>query len=186
MREPQLKEKVKIADSEKVFVVESVFFNEVTLVECRCGRGEKEKRVVDISQLIYLKEEKIKKEKKAVKQYKDAPPVKITREQRGQILKNLVEEDSIRDNFKREIMVLARLIRKFPHIEFLLEGFKPVIKAKSLLYWINRPEVEQMYRSWAIDISLTKTQEKVILSSEKIGEDIITKKTPRNLLDLLG
>ena len=171
MREPQLNEKVKIANNEKVFTIESIFFNEATLIECRRGRGEKEKQVVDISQLIHLNDE---------------PLVKITMDQRKEILARLVTQEGLKSNFKREIILLAKLIQKFPHTEFWTEGFKPVLKADSLTYWYNRPEVEQMYRSWAIDISLTKTQEKVILTSEKIGEDIITKKTPRNLLDLLG
>ena len=125
-----------------------------------------------------------KTEKKKRKLFDGPPPIKLTGEQRMGILKNLVDEESIRANFKREIIVLARLIRKFPHVEFLLEGFKPVIKAKSLLFWIDRPEVEQMYRNWAID--LTCKREEVILSSTKIGEDIVTTKRPRNLLDLLG
>jgi hypothetical protein len=80
---------------------------------------------------------------------------------------------------------LARLIRKFPHKEFLLEGFKPAIKANSLLYWINRPEVEQLYKNWALDLS-TKV-EPIKLETEKVGTDIIIeKKRPKNLLDLLS
>jgi hypothetical protein len=123
----------------------------------------------------------IKKQEKI----KEPPPIKITGEERGQILKSLVEPESLRDNFQREIMILAKLIRKFPHKEFLLEGFKPAIKANSLLYWINRPEVEQLYKNWALDLS-TKV-EPIKLETEKVGTDIIIeKKRPKNLLDLLS
>jgi hypothetical protein len=159
-------------------------FEDIAYIKVKYAREEE---MVAISDLVVIptepKVEKPAKEKK-IKKYKDAPPIKITREQRGQILKNLVEEESIRNNFKREIMILARLIRKFPHVEFLLEGFKPAIKANSLLYWINRPEVEQLYKTWAI--SLTTERKEIILSDTKIGEDIITVRKPRNLLDILN
>jgi hypothetical protein len=133
---------------------------------------------LNLDQIIYLTEPKKKK-------VKEKPPVKLTREERGQILRDLVEPDSLRDNFKREIMVLAKLVRKFPHREFLLEGFKPAIKVKSLLYWIDRQEVEDLYKKWAINLE-TKREE-IKLEKEKIGEDIhlTTSRKPRNLLDLL-
>jgi len=135
---------------------------------------------LDLNKIVYLTEPKKKK-------VKDKPPVKITREERGQILRDLVEPDSLRDNFKREIMVLAKLIRKFPHKEFLLEGFKPAIKAKSILYWINRQEVEDLYKKWSVNL---QTEIKpVILEKEKIGEDILPltqKRKARNLLELLS
>lgn len=134
---------------------------------------------LDLSKVVYLSEPKKKK-------VKDKPPVKLTREERGQILRDLVESDSLRDNFKREIMVLAKLVRKFPHREFLLEGFKPAIKVKSLLYWIDRQEVEDLYKKWAINLE-TKREE-IKLEKEKIGEDIVltTNRKARNLLELLS
>lgn len=133
---------------------------------------------LDLNKIIYLTEPPPKK-------VKEKPAVKITREERGQILKNLVEPDSLRDNFKREIMILAKLIAKFPHKEFLIEGFKPALKANSLLYWINRPEVEELYRRWAIDLS--SKIEPVVLEKEKIGVDILVeKRKARNLLELLS
>jgi len=180
-REPQLDEKVKIKDNEKTFKVESVFLTTVNIVESRKGRGEREKFTVNVDELTYCEPEKFKTKRK---QYKDAPPIKVTREQRMQILKNLVVEKNIQLNFKWEIIQLARLIRKFPHVEFLLEGFKPAIKASSVLYWIDRPEVEELYKNWAID--LTKTTERVILEKEKVVEDIVfQKKNSNNILDIL-
>jgi hypothetical protein len=132
---------------------------------------------LNLEQIVYLTEPKKKK-------VKDKPPVKLTREERGQILRDLVESDSLRDNFKREIMVLAKFVRRFPHKEFLLEGFKPAIKVKSLLYWIDRQEVEDLYKKWAIDLSVKR--EEVKLENEKIGFDIVVeKKSYRNLLELL-
>ena len=186
MREPIIDEKVKLKDSEKLYKVESIFLTEITLVECRRGRGEKEKRVVEASDidLIFPEKEEIKESSsKKRKLFKEKTPVKLTKEQRGQILRNLVESESLGKNFKREIIILARLVRKFPHVEFLLEGFKPVIKANSLLYWINRPEVEKLYKKFAID--LTSKVETVKLDSEKVGEDIVVAKPkPKTILDL--
>jgi len=133
---------------------------------------------LNLEQIAYLTEPKKKK-------VKEKPPVKLTREERGQILRDLVEPDSLRDNFKREIMVLAKLVRKFPHREFLLEGFKPAIKVKSLLYWIDRQEVEDLYKKWAINLE-TKREE-IKLENEKIGVDIVVeKRKARNLLELLS
>jgi hypothetical protein len=122
---------------------------------------------------------------KSSKKEKTPPPIKITREERGLILKSLIESESLKVNFKREIIILARLIRKFPHKDFWLDGFKPAIKVKSLLYWENRPEVENLYKKWALDLT-TKT-ELVLLENNKVIEDIILeKKRPKNLLDLLS
>jgi hypothetical protein len=181
-REPQLDEKVKIKDSDIVFKIECIVFENITISECRRGRGEKQSLVVTSQDLIYLEPEKIKTKNK---KYKEPSPIKLTREQRTRILRNLVNEDKIRENFKFEIIILARLIRKFPHAEFLLEGFKPVIKANSILYWVDRPEVEVLYKNWAID--LTKKTETITLENEKVIEDIIVeKRKPQNLLDILN
>ena len=136
--------------------------------------------------MIFVEQEETKNKEPSSKKRKlfnGESPVKLTKEQRGQILRNLVESESLGKNFKREIIILARLVRKFPHVEFLLEGFKPVIKANSLLYWINRPEVEELYKKFAID--LTSKVETVKLDSEKVGEDIVVAKPkPKTILDL--
>lgn len=111
--------------------------------------------------------------------------IKLSRQERGQILKDLVETATLRDNFQREIIILSKLIQKFPHRHFWLEGFKPALKVESLSYWYNRPEVEQLYKNWALDLS-TKV-EPIKLEKEKVGADIaIEKKRPKNLLDLLS
>jgi len=122
---------------------------------------------------------------KSSKKEKAPPPIKITREERGIILKSLIESESLRANFKREIIILARLIRKFPHKEFWLEGFKPALKVNSLLYWENRPEVEQLYKKWSIDFS--KEYEEIKLEKENVLGDLVLTATnkPRNLLELL-
>lgn len=133
---------------------------------------------LDLGKIVYLTEPKKKKAK-------EKPAVKITREERGQILSDLVEPDSLRDNFKREIMALAKLIRKFPHRDFLLEGFKPAIKVKSLLYWIDRQEVEDMYKLWAVNLS--SAVEPVVLEKEKIGVDmVVEKRKVSSILELLS
>lgn len=120
------------------------------------------------------------------KKVKEPPKIKLTPQERGQILRGLVKPETLRDNFQREIMILARLIRKFPHKEFWLEGFKPALKASSLLYWEKRPEVEDLYKKWALD--LTAKVEPIKLENEKIGADIVLdtkQKRPKNLLELL-
>lgn len=171
MRLPKIGEKVKQNDVE--YKVE----NECLGVYYGRKKFARELTQLDLDRLVYLTEPKNKK-------IKDKPPIKLTREERGQILRDLIDPDSLRDNFKREIMVLAKLVRKFPHREFLLEGFKPAIKVKSLLYWIDRQEVEDLYKKWAINLE-TKREE-IKLENEKIGVDIVVeKKSYRNLLDLL-
>lgn len=110
---------------------------------------------------------------------------KLTREERGKILKDLVESASLRENFQREIIILSKLIKKFPHKEFWLEGFKPALKVDSLSYWYNRPEVEQLYKKWSLDLT-TKTEE-IKLEEIKVGEDIASQgKRPKTLLDILS
>ena len=112
--------------------------------------------------------------------------VKLSPKERGQILKDLVESESIKNNFRREIIILNKLIQNFPHRDFWIEGFKPALKVESLSYWYNRPEVEDLYKSWAINLD-TKT-EIIKLEETKVGEDIFidpAKKKPKNLLELL-
>jgi hypothetical protein len=157
----------------------TAFFEDTAYIKLKYARNEEMVAISDL-EIVPIIEKEPSKPRKA---YGDKPPVKITREQRGQILKNLVNEESIKLNFKREIMVLARLIRKFPHVEFLLDGFKPAIKANSLLYWINRPEVEQLYKTWAINLESKPVE--IVLEKEKVGEDIAVAKKAKNLLDIL-
>jgi hypothetical protein len=175
----KVKLKTSISNSNKVYKIESVFFTQLSLLESRRGRGERDKRVVEMSEVERIVEE-IKPEK-----IDDKTKFKITAKQRGEILKNLVTEESIRDNFKREIIGVAKLVKKFPHVEFLLEGFKPVIKANTVFYWLNRPEVEQLYKTWAVD--LTRPVQTISLEAEKVVSDLpMQKKKAKNLLDLLG
>lgn len=110
---------------------------------------------------------------------------KLSRDERIKILKDLVELDSIKENFQREIIILSKLIKKFPHREFWTEGFKPALKVSSLSYWYNRPEVEELYKKWALDLS--SKVEPIKLEKEKVGEDIVVNaaRKPKNLLDLL-
>ena len=174
MRQPKIGEKIKINGVEHRITSECMG---LYYARPKFARQDIE---IDLDNIEYLSEPKVKK----VKKIKEKPPVKITREERGMILRNLVEPDSLRDNFQREIMILARLVRKFPHKEFLLEGFRPEIKASSLLYWIDRPEVEKLYKIFAI--SLTQPQKEIKLEDEKVGEDIQIERRPRNLLELLS
>jgi len=177
----KVKLKTDISDPNKLYKIESIFFTQLSLLESRRGRGEREKRVVEMSEVEKVEEEAVVKPEKV----DDRTKFKITAKQRGEILKNLVTEDSIRDNFKREIIGVAKLVKKFPHVEFLLEGFKPVIKANTVFYWLNRPEVEQLYKNWAVD--LTKPVQTISLEAEKVVEDLpVQKKKAKNLLDLLG
>lgn len=123
------------------------------------------------------------------KRFKDGnstETVKFTREERGKILKDLVEPATLRDNYKREIIILSRLLSKFPHRDFWLEGFKPALKVESLSYWYNRPEVEDLYKKWALDLS--SKVEPIKLEKEKVGTDIVLdtkQKRSKNLLELL-
>ncbi len=133
---------------------------------------------LDLTKIIYLTEPKKKKIK---------PPaaIKFTKDEIRVLLGDLVEADSLRVNFKREIILLYSLIRKFPHREFWLEGFKPALKVNSLIYWLNRQEVENLYKIYSIN--LTSKVEEVKLEDEKIGEDLVftEKRKPRTLLELL-
>ena len=123
---------------------------------------------------------------KLVFQPEEPPKFKLTNQERGQILKDLVEPEGIKQNFQREIILLAKLVNKFPHRGFWLEGFKPALKVNSLTYWINKPEVEELYKRWSVDL-MSKTEAGVILEKERVVENIVLtqSKKPRNLLDIL-
>jgi hypothetical protein len=104
--------------------------------------------------------------------------------EKKEILRRLVEENTLKTNFRREIILLSKMWLRFPHRDFWLEGFKPALKVDSLTYWYNRGEVEHLYKAWSVDLS-SKTEE-VKLEKEKIGIDIVTeKKQYKNLLELL-
>lgn len=112
--------------------------------------------------------------------------LKFSNKERGKILKDLVELTTLRENFQREMIILSKLIKKFPHKDFWLEGFKPALKVDSLSYWFNRSEVEELYKKWSIN--LETNVEKVKLEKTKVGEDIVldlNQKKPKNLLELL-
>lgn len=137
---------------------------------------------LDLTNAIPITEPKRSPERKRT----GTVPIKFTRAERGQILKDLVEPATLRDNFRREIIILSKLIQKFPHKEFWTEGFKPALKVESLSYWYNRPEVEDLYKKWALD--LTTKVEPIKLEKEKVGADIVLdpkQKKPKNLLELL-
>ena len=135
--------------------------------------------------IVYIKRKYAREEEMvAISDIEEIPKEdKLSTKERGEILTRLVEKESIAENFKREIIILNKLISKFPHLEFWREGFKPALKVNSLSYWYHRPEVEQLYKNWAID--LTKKRETVILSDTKVCEDIIVIRKPKNLLDIL-
>ena len=136
--------------------------------------------------IVYIKRKYAREEEMvAISDIEEIPKEdKLSTKERGEILTRLVEKESIAENFKRDIIILNKLISNFPHLEFWREGFKPALKVNSLSYWYHRPEVEQLYKNWAID--LTKKRETVILSDTKVCEDIIVIRKPRNLLDILN
>jgi hypothetical protein len=174
-REPKKGEIVRLKADQSEWKVVDYCLGLVSLREN--VKHSRKKTEVDLSQIEYTEEEK-------KKQKAPPPPIKLNRQERMEILKRLVEESSIRDNFLREVMVLSRLIRRFPHVDFWKEGFKPALKVNSLLYWENRPEVEKLYKDWAI--CLTKPVEEIKLEQNKVVEDLPIRKKARNLLDLLG
>jgi len=147
----------------------TAFFEDTAYIKLKYARAEE---MVAISDLEII-EEPIK------------PKVdKLSNKERGEILTRLVEEKSIKLNFKKEWAILCKLVKKFPHLGFWREGFKPALKVESLAYWYNRPEVEQLYKTWAIN--LESKHEEIVLEKEKIGTDIHVEKKCKNLLDLLG
>jgi hypothetical protein len=99
------------------------------------------------------------------------------------ILRRLVEEKTLKENFQREMILLCKMWKRLPHREFWLEGFCPALKVNSMTYWFNRQEVEDLYKKWAVN--LESKREEIVLEKEKIGKDIIVQKRARNLLELL-
>lgn len=169
MREPKLKEKVRIKNdiSNTVYIVKEYCLGLVTVKEDI--KGSRNKKDVILEDIVFIEEEKLS----------------ISKHEKGQILKDLIFEDSLKENFLREIILLAKLIKKFPHRDFWVEGFKPALKVNSLSYWYNRPETEELYKKWSVDLS--SKVEKIELSKEKFESDYIPeKRKPKNLLELLG
>lgn len=115
------------------------------------------------------------------------PPTKekLTQEEVSGLLKRLVKEEFLKDNFKLEITLFYRLFRKYNNREFWLE-FTPAFQVKSLLYWINSggEDLRIFFNKMTLDLS--RNSPKIELSEEKIGEDYQIKKKAKNVLDLLG
>lgn len=149
----------------------TAFFEDTAYVKLKYARAEE---MVAISDLEIINE--------PIKPKVD----KLSNKERGEILTRLVEQESIKLNFKREWAILNLLIKKFNNLEFWREGFKPALKVESLAYWYHRPEVEQLYKTWAINLESKRVE--IVLEKEKIGEDIQTTNGTRykNILDLLG
>lgn len=96
----------------------------------------------------------------------------------------LLEQDKGR--YRIELAILNRLYEKFPNKEFWI-NFDPGFKIASMIWWQGRgrDDFRKFYNSYCLDMNAAKPQTKVILSTEKIGEDVqITKTKPKNLFDL--
>lgn len=166
MREPKKGEIVRLKSDGKEYKVLDYCLGLISLREN--AKGSRNKKEVSLSEIEYTEPER----------------VCLTMQEKKAILRRLVEEKTLKESFQREIILLCKLWKKFPHKQFWLEGFCPALKADSLTYWYNRAEVETLYKNWAIN--LESKQEEIVLEKEKIGEDIvIPKRKARNILELL-
>jgi len=164
-REPKKNEIVRLKTDSKEYKVLSYCLGLVSLREnVKRSRNKKE---VGLNEIEYTEAET------------------LSGDEKKEILNRLVEERALSSAYIREISILSKMWAKFPHKEFWIEGFKPALKVSSLSYWYNRPEVEQLYKNWAID--LTRKTEEIVLEKEKIGPDLlVAHRRPKNLLELLG
>jgi len=68
----------------------------------------------------------------------------LSKEDKKNILRDLVEAPALRENYIRELVLLNKLVSQFPSEEFWRECFKPALKVNSLTYWLIRQEVEDL------------------------------------------
>lgn len=108
-----------------------------------------------------------------------------------ELIKKLVKEEFLTDIIllRREQGVLNRLLKKYPDVDFW-RGLEIGFQMRSLLFWIGKngsPQIEQMYREFTLDKNTAKGNNKSVtnITTEKVGEDIVVRAKPRNLLDII-
>jgi hypothetical protein len=167
MREPKLGERIKITGHPEDFKIESIFFDQVTAVEIKRGRGERKKLEINISDITYLEAET------------------LARDKMFEVLGLYVEESFLKENLVKEIGVFGRLRQKYPDLSFWKTYFRPKFKVKSLLWWLGggSRDLEIAYKNYTLD--LTQEQKKITLSDNKVVEEVRYEKKPKNLFDIL-
>jgi hypothetical protein len=109
--------------------------------------------------------------------------VDLTKDEKGAILRELVEPQTLKENYVRELVLLNKMLAKYPDNQFWREHFKPALKVESLVYWLHRQEVEDLFKNATLD--LTSPVKEIKLEDNKIGTDFVINKKPKNLLELL-
>lgn len=167
MREPKLGERIKIDGHPEDFKIESVFFDQVTAVEIKRGRGSRKKLEVNTSTITYLEAETLPRDKMM------------------EILGLYVEEEFLKVNLVKEIGVFGRLRQKYPELDFWKIYFRPKFKVKSLLWWFGggNKDLEIAYKNYTLD--LTQQQKETSLSETKVVEQVQYEKKPKDLFDIL-
>lgn len=170
----------KDSDNSRYCVITAILDS---VIFCRPKYSRGEEIHVEISNIDYVEPEKIKSKKKKKKLPKLNQP--ISNSERETIIRRLVKEESLNESggMVREIMVFYKLYRKLNDLEFW-QNFTPAFQVRSLLYWLNTGynDLRVFFNKNTLDISSKTPQYN--LSQEKIGEDIVTKKKIKSILDL--
>ena len=101
------------------------------------------------------------------------------------IIGNVIEIDTKRGFWAKETVLLKRLVKDYPDVEFWNElVFKPKIKSFAQLMVLPLSEI---LRQKYVDFHLKfNEEEKVKLHTDKFGEDLVLKKKKKSLKDFLN
>lgn len=116
-------------------------------------------------------------------------PEKLETKEKYEIIEKLVKPELLEQDktrYKIELAILNRLYEKFPNIDFW-KSFDPGYQAKSIIWWQGggKDDLRKAFNEFALDTNRGKPQNRVELTSEKIGEDVqINNTKPKNLFDL--
>lgn len=110
---------------------------------------------------------------------------KLSKVEKGELLKKLVEPETLKTKYVEELVLLNMLVKKFPNLSFWRNHFAPALKVDSLTFWlyVQADVVEKEYRAWTIDLTTSREENK--LEKDKVVEDVEIKKKPKTLLDIL-
>ena len=113
----------------------------------------------------------------------------LTGKEKETIIRRLVKEEFLKSEdfhqLHNQLHILKRLIVEYPNLDFW-RNFSPPTRVVSLAQYMgaNKDALRFQYNQATLDLG-AKEQVKEVLSEEKIGEDIIVKKRPKNMLDLI-
>ncbi len=112
---------------------------------------------------------------------------KLTGKEKYDILERLVKPESLDEMSKKnfQLSILNKHIKKYPNLDFWRQ-FDPGFKTFNLLWFYNdgAKMLNFKYQEFTFGVDSKGSKPQSVLSEAKIGEDVLVKQKPKNLMEL--